>query len=220
MSESQPPSRARLREIDAEIAHLRDQGARVLYRLGVLLREVDTDELWRESGEPSFAAWLENQADIGRSTAYRAIAVVTHFNEDIAARYGVDKLYQGLRYLELTRRVEQPGDLIALDLRLRDERGRYITVPFHTASVRQVQDAIAVLTERSSRPAKLDEDLDARLGRLVSGLPAPAAGLRPVKERVEVVRTREGKVSLSFRQIPLEELAAFVEAIRRELLDG
>lgn len=220
MSESQPPSRARLREIDAEIAHLRDQGARVLYRLGVLLREVDTDELWRESGEPSFAAWLENQADIGRSTAYRAIAVVTHFNEDIAARYGVDKLYQGLRYLELTRRVEQPGDLIALDLRLRDERGRYITVPFHTASVRQVQDAIALLGERGNAQVRLEEALEARLSRLESALPAPAAGLRPAKQRVEVVRTRGGRVSLSFRQIPLDELEGFVDAIRRELLEG
>lgn len=219
MPEHQPPARARLREIHEEITSLRGEGARVLYRLGVLLREVEEGELWRESGQTGFGAWLENEVDVGRSTAYRAIAVATHFNEDIAVRYGMDKLYQGLRYLELTRRAERPGDLIALDLRLRDARGRFITVAFHTASVRQVQDAIALLGERSARRATLEDGLDARLGRLESALPSPAAGLRRAKRRVEAVRTRDGKVSLSFRQIPLDELEAFVDAIRRELLE-
>lgn len=220
MSDAHALARARLRAIHEEIDSLRGEGARVLYRLGVLLREVEEGELWRESGQAGFGAWLENEADIGRSTAYRAIAVATHFNEEIAARYGVDKLYQGLRYLELTRRAEQPGDLIALDLRLRDARGRFITVPFHTASVRQIQDAIQLLGARGSGAAKLEDGLDARLSRLESSLPAPAAGLRQAKRRVEAVRTRDGKVSLSFRQIPLDDLEAFVAALRRELLEG
>ena len=218
MSELVPADRARLREIGREIHTLRGEGARVLYRLGLLLREVESGELWRSGGFGGFGEWLEEEADIGRSTAYRAMAVVRHFNEEIAARYGFDKLYLGLRYMELTRRAEQPGDLIAADLRLRDARGRFITVPFHEASVRQIQDAIAVQSARRSARPSLDEGLGDRLDRLEAALPAPVAGMRKAKRRVEVLRSRGGEVSLSFRQIPLEQLDAFLQAVRAELL--
>lgn len=220
MSDLSPAPRARLAEIQRQIQALRGEGARVLYRLGLLLCEVEQGALWRASGQPGFVAWLEQEAEVGRSTAYRAMAVVTHFDEEIAARYGFDKLHAGLRYLEATGRVELPGDLFALDLRLRDPRGRYVTVPFHEASVRQIQDAIALLDARDSARPQLEDGLEARLDRLEGTLPPPAAGIRPAKRRVEVVRTRGGKVSLSFRQIPLDELEAFLEAVRREMLGG
>lgn len=216
MSTLQPA--ARLRQIRDEITTLRGEGARVLYRLGALLREVEDGELWRAGGCATYGEWLENEAQVSRTTAHRAALVARHFNEDIAVRYGLEKLSLGLRWMALTRADEQPGDLLAADLRLRDARGRFVSVPFHEASLRQIEAALALLLDaRDARP-KLDDGLDARLKRLDAALPVPPAGVRPVRERVQVQRARDGKISLSFRQIPLDELEGFLEAVRRELL--
>lgn len=209
-------SRARLSAIGEELRALRGEGARVLYRLGLLLREVQDDELWRPAGYASFSAWLEQDADVARTTAARAIAIVRHFNEEIAVRYGFDKLYLGLRYMQLTSRVEQPGDLIALDLRVRGDNGRFRSVPFHEATVAEIQEAIAGL-DTGGGP-RLEDGLDARLKRLETAMPA-AIG-RAGGARVSASRARDGRVALTFRQVPLDELESFIAALRAELLDG
>ena len=212
-------ARHRLRAATARVQTLKGDGARVLYALGTVLREVEEAELWRAGGHSAFSVYLEEEAQVARTTAYRAIEVARHFNEDQAVRYGFDKLSLGLRYMALTRAVEQPGDLIAADLRLRGPGGRYTSVPFHTATIRQLQEAIIVATARRALPVYAD-DLDARLVRLKAALPPPPPGMTAAKDRVEVARTRGGAVALTFRQIPLTELAAFVAALQAELEAG
>lgn len=211
-----PQSRRRLREIQDQIETLRGEGARVLYLLGGLLREVDDGELWRAGGHANFSAWLEDEAGVARGTAYRAMNVSLHFSEEIAVRYGLDKLYLGLRYMEITRKVERPGDLIAADLRLRGRRGHFVSVPFHEATVRQVQDAInlAVQSRPRALPGGLDGDTAGWLDRLEAALPGVPDGVRPARRRVEAQRTRSGKILLTFRQIALEDLEGFMDALR------
>ena len=151
----------------------------MLYRLGEVLRDVEDQELWRASGQPSYALWLEEEAGVARGTAHRAVNVVRNFSEDLAARYGFDKLYQGLRYLELTRAVEQPGDIVALDLRVRGASGRFERVPFHTATVRDILDAIELLQRRArGLPDGLDHAVEDAVTRLVAELPPPPTGIR------------------------------------------
>lgn len=208
-----PQDLARLRAANATVQRLKGEGARVLYELGVALREVEEQELWRAGGHGSFTAWLE-EAEVARATARRAIEVARHFNADIAARYGFDKLALGLRYLALTDRDEQPGDLIAADLRLRGEHGRFVSVPFHEATVRQLQDAVAELVAGARPRLSGKDDLGARLVKLSKTLPAVPRGLSPAAERVSVARSRSGKVALTFRQIPLDELGAFIAALQ------
>lgn len=207
--------RHRLREATDRVRVLKAEGARVLYELGLTLREVEDQALWRAGGHGSFTAWLEDEVEVARTTARRAIEVARHFNADIAVRYGFDKLSLGLRYMALTRNVEQPGDLIAADLRLRGADGRFDSVPFHTATVAQLQDAVAELVARAQgkRLGKNDE-LGVRLAALAKVLPPPPKGMSPAAERVTVAKTRSGKVALTFRQIPLDELDVFIEALR------
>lgn len=83
---------------------------------------------------------------------------------------------------------------------------------------REIQDAIAVQSARRAARPSLEEGPGDRLDRLEAALPAPVAGMRKAKRRVEVLRSRGGEVSLSFRQIPLEQLDAFLQAVRAELL--
>lgn len=211
-------ARGRLRSATERVRDLKGDGARILHELGTVLREVEEQELWRAGGHASFAAWLEDEAEVARGTAYRAMEVARHFNAEIATRYGFDKLYLGLRYMELTRAREQPGDLIAADLRIRGPSGRFLSVPFHQASVRQVQEAVRLAAAgRSPRLSSSGDGLSERLSRLKAALPPPPAGMAVAKERVEVARTRGGEVALTFRQIPLKDLAAFVAALQAEL---
>lgn len=54
----------------------------------------------------------------------------------------------------------------------------------------------------------------ARLDRLAAALPAPPKGVRPAQRRVQVTQGNDGKVSLTFKQIPYDELDAFIAALQ------
>lgn len=201
-----PADAHRLREITGRIAELKGSAALVLYELGVLLVEVDARSLWRAGDYTSFSNYLDRALDVSESTARRAMTVAQHFNAGMVARYGIDKLSAGLRYLALTHAVERPGDLVAAKLRLRGERGRFETVSFHEASSRQVREAIRVLETTRSRG--LPEETQARAERLGRALAELGGG------EVRVRRRRDGGFALSLRDIPMEQLAALADALR------
>ena len=69
---------------------------------------------------------------------------------------------------------------------------------------------------RPQPPAEVTE----RVERLAEALPPPPRGIRKASRRVEATRTSTGKISLTFRQIPLAELRAFVDALERELMEA
>ena len=103
---------------------------------------------------------------------------------------------------------------------LRGPAGRLTTVPFREATLRQIQDAIAVIEARRDAPPRIEPALDARVTALEAALPAVPSGVRAVDHRVEVQRAKNGATTISFRQIPLDELERFLEAVRAELLGG
>ena len=202
--------RAALRDITEQIASLKGDAARVLFQLGALLRRVEEEALWEAGGYASFTDYLERGVDVSRTTARRCIEVTRHFNLDVAERYGFDKLARGLRYLEATRRVERPGDLIAAELLIRGAGGRYETVSFHEATGRQIEAAIQLaLTRRGALAHKPPKDVAAQVERIAKVLPPLPPGVREVKRRVEATETEDGEVLLTFRQIPLSRLRGF-----------
>lgn len=219
MSQLLPTDAATLATITARIHALRSQAAGELYELGVLLRRVQDEQLWRAGDYTSFSDYLQRGADVSRTTALRCVAVARHFNLDIAQRYGLDKLSLGLRYLELTGKDEQPGDLIAAELRNRGPDGRFMAVPFHEATRDQIEEAIAIERGRQrSSERRAPDDVARRVDALAKRLPALPMGARPAKRRVETTKTARGEVLFTFKQIPLSELRAFLAAVERELL--
>ena len=98
LSASAADAPAQLHEITAAIQALKGEAAAVLYQLGLLLRQVDERELWRAGGFSSLTDYLEREVDVAPTTARRAIQVARHFNEEIATRYGFDKLSKGMRH--------------------------------------------------------------------------------------------------------------------------
>lgn len=218
MSDTLSPDQRRLRELSARVQELKGGAAAAFYELGLVLGEIQDEQLWRSDGYTSFHDYLSRAVDVSPTTARKVVQIARHFNLEIAERYGFEKLSKGLRYLELTKRDERPGDLIAAELRNRGPDGRYVTIPFHKATGQQVEEAIALERSRRRRapgPAAISE----RLSSVSRALPPVPAGVRASKNRVEATQTRKGEVLLSFRQIPLRELRAFLAAIERELLD-
>lgn len=207
-----------IRDAASQIRALRGSAAAVLYELGTLLRRVEDEELWRAGSYSSLTDYLERGVDVSETTARRCILVARHFNREIAETYGLDKLSRGVRYMELTGKVERPGDLIAAERRNRGPDGRFVKVAFHEATSRQIDEAIRIeLERREARKHKAPDDVADRLKKMAEAMPALPTGVRAAKRRVEATKTRGGEVVLTFEQVPLAELKAFVDAVEREM---
>lgn len=197
--------RQRLRAITARIAELKGRAALVLYEMGALLSEVSERRLFEAGGFESLNAYIDAEVDLSRATAYKAIRVARHFNAGMVERYGIEKLDAGVRYMALTGADEAPGDLVAAQLRLRGEGGRFVNLPFHEASAGQVREATRLLQQsRAQAPA----DSRARAERVAQALKAAALG-----GRVTARKGRDGGALLSFRDVPVDELLAFAQAL-------
>jgi hypothetical protein len=202
----------------AEILERKGSTARGLYEIGARLARVRDEELWRAGGFEGFEDYVERALDVSRHTAYKYVRVAHHFNAEIAQRYGIEKLYLGLRYMEASAADERPGDLLAARVRLHDSKGRFIAVPFHQASTRQIREAISEVEERQSRQRRVPTVFEVRARRLTEALPAPPRGVS--KKRVRLRRTRDGRIVASFSSIPVDELELFLKAVRAHLVKG
>jgi hypothetical protein len=145
---------ARLAQIKDEASYLRGQAARTLCAYGVLMQEVERDELWREDGEESFDAWLR-AFQPGRVTHIRrGMRIASVFSPDDAATLGVEKCEAGVRYLAATPDVEGPGELLTAKLRIRGPKGAFATVPFLAATTAQVNAARKLVIDSTTpKPA-------------------------------------------------------------------
>jgi hypothetical protein len=209
--------RGTLDRLTSEIIELKGHTGKNLYDLGTRLARVREEELWRAGDFESFEEYLERAVDVSRSTAYKLVRIAREFNRMIAERYGVEKLDLGLRYLDHTPADERPGDLLAADIRIRDERGRWHAVPFHQANVPQIRAAIALLQDHRDQRRRVPAELERRARRLAEALPPTPAGLT-TGSRVRLRRAADGRVAATFSAIPIDELEVFIAALKKHLL--
>lgn len=209
----------RLRSIKDRLAALSGTAARTLWEYGVLFAEVERDGLWREDDVASFDAWVEQVVGTSRETARKAMVIAEHFSADMAERFGTEKVAAAIRYLEATGRHEQPGDLLALHIRVRGDDGTYTSIPFADASYRQIREAARHVQERrrAGTSPEADPELKQRLRALSNALPEAA---RPKRgPAVKLARTSDGRPGVRFGAVvPLDELESFVEALREHLV--
>ncbi len=210
---------ARIRQIRARLAQLTDTASRTWWEFGTLFAEVKRDELWRDDGMDTFHEWLE-RLGWERESARKAMLVAANFTPEMAEAYGTEKLSAALGYLDATKREEGPGELGALQLRFQGKSGRFETVAFPEATVAQVKAATKLVTGAQPERSRPDEVVryDDRVARLTEVMPAPPAGLKPAK-RVEVAVGTDGRPAVTFHAVPVDELEAFFDAVRRTMLD-
>ena len=206
--------RHRLRDLETEVRTHNADLARHLWHMGNALREVQRDELWREGDHAGFDPWLAVTGVTGRSTAYKAMRVAAVFNEEMAVRFGTEKLAAGLSYLDATGKTEKPGELLAVRVKIRDESGAWTGVPFLDASVRQIREAVSHLNQ-SRHSRTLPDDLRQRVQRINLEMPAVAQAFKTA--RVSVRRNKAGQVTVSLASVPLEQFDAYVAEVRGRL---
>lgn len=117
-AEPAPPGSARAtirvptgaEEIKAKIAELHNQTQKIrtlrkrldkgFFDIGVVLTEIQQQELYQAKGYGSFEAFLEREIDLGKQTALRLIKIAHVFQREVALDYGMDRLFLALAALE------------------------------------------------------------------------------------------------------------------------
>ena len=173
--------------------------------------EVRRDELWRLRGCRSFNDWLGHCCSVSRSTAYRSMRVAEPFSGEQAALYGTDKLNAASHYLSATLQEEAPGELGALRLRVRGERGAWDTVPFAEASPEVIRAAAREVADTRSK-RQVPKALRERMAQLSVAL--PALSQRAPARRVRVARHPSGKLMATFKDVPVDEIPAFIAMLQ------
>ena len=209
--------RHRLTSLEAQIRTSYTEAARNLWRTGVALCQVRDDELWRDAGHLGFDAWLQTTGLLGRTSAYKAMRIASEFSEDQAARFGTEKLDAGIHLLAATAKEEQPGDLLAGSIAIRNRDGTFDSVPFIQASPDQIHKAAARLG-RARRQRSVPQNLREQVKRLHHDLAQLKPSLKATK--VTARHDKQGRVVVSVSALLLDDLADFVAAVRAQLAAG
>ncbi len=198
--------------LNRDIRKLKGRIGQDVYALGELLCHIRDEQRYKEAGHRSFSQYLA-AVDISRSQASRLVDIYTHFSAEIARRYGIDKLEAGVAYLRATPEDERPGDLIAADLRLRDERGEELVKPFHEATADEIRAARRLVEEAKDAARPISAGVRAWSAGLEAFLPAAASRMRTGRR----VRLRhdatDDRLYATFTAIPLDQIDAFARAL-------
>ena len=107
------------------------------------------------------------------------------------------------------------GDALAADIQIRDEQGRFITLPLHEATTSQIEHATSLLKERRAAARRPATEYVEAAARIASRLP-PVKGVSK-KQRVKVKKGEDGEVFVSFRDVSVSDVQEFVKVVLEEL---
>ena len=117
-AEPPPPGSARAtnrvpddaEKIKAKIGELHNQTQKIrtlrkrlekgFFEIGLVLSEIQQQELYLAKGYGSFEAFLEREIDLGKTTALKLIKVSMVFVKASALEYGMDRLFQAVQVLD------------------------------------------------------------------------------------------------------------------------
>lgn len=126
-AEPAPPGSARTtirvpddaEKIKAKIAELHNQTQKIrtlrkrlekgFFEIGLVLSEIQQQELYLSKGYGSFEAFLEREIDLGKQTSLKLIKVAHTFQQEAALDYGMDRLFAALSALEGENAIPKPS---------------------------------------------------------------------------------------------------------------
>jgi len=207
-----PARRDQLEQLNHRMRAVLVEAARKLWEIGQICLTVDADRLHDLGDFADVYAWAHAEHSISRPTVAKAMEVATHFNAEMAARWGTEKLVSTVRYLRATKRIEAAGDATSLRFRVwRD--GKYKAIPFVDAGYRDIDDARKLVLRSAAKPPTPSDDETARRIREVgAALPPAPPGFGRV-ERVRVQKASDGRSVFSFHAIPEDDLPALIAGL-------
>lgn len=200
--------------LNAVVHTAKSAAGKQLWLAGESLRQIRDRELWVAGGFSSFTDYLDREAATGRQFSYKLMKVAEQFNVLIAERYGIDKLNAVVAYINLTEVEERAGDALAADIRIRDESGQFAVVPLHTATTEQIRAASKLVRDDKARERLPAPSVVQAAKRIADRLPK-VKGVSAAR-RVRVKRGDQGRPMVSFVDIPIDEIEAFVAIVKEE----
>jgi len=117
-AEPAPPGSARAtirtpaaaEEIKAKVAELHNQMQKIrsfrkrldkgFFDIGLVLAEIQQEDLYQAKGYGSFEAFLEREIDLGKQTSLKLVKIAQVFQREAALDFGMDKVLLALSALE------------------------------------------------------------------------------------------------------------------------
>jgi hypothetical protein len=179
-----PVSRQRTESLIAEVHAIRRDIAKQLYRLGVVLRELQRPEVLATVRCATYDELHARYGLVAKMTAEKYLALVAHFSEPQAIELGVEKGYQVVRYsAQVLASRKAPAALLRENPRIAGIALREHTGSTLSAAIRAWSDARRKRTEESDDTVQEADGAVRKLGGRLRKLVAPGASLRRVKKR-------------------------------------
>lgn len=124
------------------------------FEIGVALRELEDKKLFAALGYDTFDAMLEARSPIGRSQAYKLIAIVKHVTREQALELGAEKAYALSRFVRATPEADTVASVIDGEIRVgRAKRA------ISEMSRREIEAATRSLTRAKKSPSPEERDV-------------------------------------------------------------
>ncbi len=167
------------------------------YDIGSALREVMDKKLYQALGYDSFEDLLAKRALLGKTQAYKLLAVVRHLPRKEALTLGQEKAYALAALARATPRLDSVGMLLEKGVTLRSG-----AKDVRNLSKREIEE----LTKEVRKPRKLSKEAKAASQRVKHA----QAVLRKRKIGATVEAKRQGNAWWAMIRVPLASLESLV----------
>jgi hypothetical protein len=201
-------SPAQKRRLEALLETIERRKARIVedfYDIGVALKEIVDKKLFLQAGVASFGELLDARKIMGKSQAYKLVAIARSVSREKAIEVGSEKAYELVRLTEETPEPDTVDDVLATGVRGPKDARR---VDLKKLSSREIAQKRKEIAKSNAKPSE-DERAAKRASRDAQ------AALRKAGLEVTVVPRKDGKVWEAVVTVSLEALAALVAGVRR-----
>jgi hypothetical protein len=199
-----------LAEVSITIRQLLTQETINQHRIGELYNYTVAHNLAKEAGyDNALDYFADHIQELPRSSLMRYSAVAKDFTAEVSALYGVTRLSQLLTYEEAAKIKVNNSDPGPTEIEVPDAKGRVEKKAFASCTTEDMRKAIL----RKRKPAS-SEPIPEEQAALIQKYRSNLAHHFGTQTRVAVVaRNHKGKVLLSLKDIPLEEMEKLTEAL-------
>lgn len=206
--ESVKKSPAQKKRLEALLETIVRRKARIVedfYDIGVALKEILDKKLYLQGGHASFGDLIDERKVMGKSQAFKLVAIARSVSREKAIEVGSEKAYELVRLTEETAEPDTVEDVLSSGVRGPKDKRRVDVTKLSSRDIAKKRQEIA---KAKSKPS--DDELAA-----VRAVRAAQADLRKSGLKASVVTKREGGEWIAVVSLPLDRLASLVKAAAR-----
>jgi len=200
-----PAQKKRLESLLETIERRKARIVEDFYDIGVAFKEIIDKKLFLQAGYASFGELVDARKIMGKSQAYKLIAIARSVSREKAIEVGSEKAYELVRLTEETPEPDTVDDVLSAGLRGPKDRRR---VDLNKLSSRDIAKKRREIAKAKAKPSEGERDA----GRAAR---AAQASLRKAGVKATVVARKDAKGWSAVVTLPLGKLAALVAGATR-----